>query len=209
MGQHRPKIKWASTSPKIINSNQLIIFICCRTWIAHVLHANERKGKTQQRTREDYLEWRGVLVVVCGGLRWRRRWRCCFSSSSPCRGANPCVLSFSFSFYFPFLSCPLSVFSLFLYFFSFFPPLVFFLSLCFLFFIYFFVLMFLFFLLFPSLLLSSLVFKGKIGGREGDVLPLPSRGAGVGWSGRPLCSDHCAAAPRGTSPLFFHHVASK
>jgi len=43
-------------------------------WIAHVLHANERKGKTKQRRREDYLEWRGMLVVVCSGLRWRRLW---------------------------------------------------------------------------------------------------------------------------------------
>jgi len=142
-----------------------------------------------------------VLVVVCDGCvgdgGWTR-WCCCFSSSSPCRGANPCVLSFSFSFYFPSLGSPLSIFSLFLCFF-FLSSSGFFLSLCFLFFfIYFFVLLFLFFFLFPSLLLSSLVFKGKIGGREGDLLPLPSRGVGVGWPGRPLCS-----CPKGYVPSIF------
>jgi len=43
-------------------------------WIAHILHANETNGKMEQIRRKDYLEWRGVFVVVCGGLGWRRRW---------------------------------------------------------------------------------------------------------------------------------------
>jgi len=74
---------------------------CCRTWIAHILHANETNRKTEQRKREDYLGWRSVFVVVGGDLRWRRWWRSCFSSSSPCRGDNPCIFSFSYSFCFP------------------------------------------------------------------------------------------------------------
>ena len=45
---------------------------CCRTWIAHVLHANERKQKTKQGRREDYPAVLAVVVVICSG--WRRWW---------------------------------------------------------------------------------------------------------------------------------------
>ena len=60
------------------------------------------------------------------------------------------------------------------------------------------------FLLLPLLLSLSLIFIGKKTGEEIALLPLPSLRVGVGWPGRPLCN-----CPRGTSPLFFHQVASK
>jgi hypothetical protein len=129
------------------------------------------------------------------------RWRCYFSSSSPYKGANPCVFSSSFSFCFLSFGSLLSISVLLLYsfclflcfvfslFFPFFPPLFFFLSL----YVFFFFLFLCFFSISP-------VFIGKKQG-ERDLLPLSSLGTGVGWSWRPLCS-HLRIA-RGARPLCF------
>ena len=93
-------------------------------------------GKTDQRSREDYLEWRSVFVVVCGGLRWR--WLGSLVAAAtmlllfPCKDTSPYV--FSFSFFFVFFFCFHSLGSL-LYlcasplFFFFLLPCFFFLSL--------------------------------------------------------------------------------
>ena len=142
------------------------------------------------------------FAMVCGGGDggWTR-WRCCFSSSSPCRGANPCVFSSSFSFCFP--SCYsrlfifvllLSSFSLFLCFFSFFPPLFFSLSVF-------------FFSIFLFLLCCSLFFCSLFPciyrqiHRERGLLPLSSHGTGVGWLGWLLCN--CPRTARGARPFCF------
>jgi hypothetical protein len=81
------------------HSNELIIFICCRTWIAHVLHANEdNREEGGQRKGEDYLEWGSVVVgltvaavgkpdgaAVCFFFSVQRHQsRCLLSSSSVC-----------------------------------------------------------------------------------------------------------------------------
>jgi len=113
-------------------------------WIAHILHANETNGKMEQIRRKDYLEWRGVFVVVCGGLGWRRRWldsvALLFLLLLP-RVEVPSPASSSFLFRSVFLSrffslylypSPLFFLSIPMFFFSFF--FCFFLSLCLLFF---------------------------------------------------------------------------
>jgi len=145
-------------------------------WIAHVLHVNERNGKTGQRRREDYLEWRGVFVVICGGLRWRRWW------------LDPVALLFFF--FFPVQKCQsLCLLLLFFLLFSFFwfSPLylcsspLFFLSIPLFCFLYFFLSLsvFFFFLFFCFFSLSPIFIGKKQGGR--DLLPLSSLGIGVGW----------------------------
>ena len=62
----------------------------------------------EQGRREDYLAWRAVVVVVCGGWRWRRRcrrWR--FSLVLPLFSLSLSV----FSFFFPLCSSSFSSFS--------------------------------------------------------------------------------------------------
>jgi len=79
----------------------------------------KEKGR---RSREDYLEWRGVLVVVCSGLRRWRRWLdpmallfFFFFPVQRCQSLHLLLLLFflfSFSRFFPLylLSIPLFVF---------------------------------------------------------------------------------------------------
>ena len=113
-----------------------------------------------------------------------------------CKDTSPCVFSFSFCFCFPSLSSLLSIYVLLLSSFSF-SPLFFFLSLSF-FFCPFFAL---FSLSSPiSSTLSSPVFIGKKQGERG-LLPLSSRGIGIGWPRQPP-----QGCPRGSSPLFFRLV---
>ena len=54
----------------------------------------KQTSKTDQRRREDYLEWRSVFAIVGGGLRWQKNdGGCCgsdCSSSSLCRGSSLC-----------------------------------------------------------------------------------------------------------------------
>jgi len=155
-------------------------------------------GKTDQRSREDYLEWRSVFVVVCGGLRWR--WLGSLVAAAtmlllfPCKDTSPYVFSFSFFLFFFSvftLSVLSSIFVLLLSSFFFFSPVFsFFHSLFSL--SSFFLLLLL--LLSSSSALSSPVFIGKKH-RERGLLPLSSHGTGVEWTGQPLC--------RGTSLLFF------
>jgi len=144
-------------------------------------------------------------MVCCGG---DGGWRCCFSSSSLCRGVNPCVFSFSFSFCFPSLGSRLSIFVLLLSFFS--------LFLCFSIFLFLLCCSLFCCPLFSSLLsLYSFVFLSFCSSsaapfssalsspvhEERGLLPLSSHGTGVGWSGRPLCSRPRTA--RGARPLYF------
>jgi len=73
--------------------NQLIIFICCRTWIAHVLHANEDNREEGDREREKITWNEGAWLL---GWRW---WRLgspmelLYASSSRCRDTNLGVFS--------------------------------------------------------------------------------------------------------------------
>jgi len=130
------------------------------------------------------------------------RWRCYFSSSSPYKGANPCVFSSSFSFCFLSFGSLLSISVLLLYsfclflcfvfslFFPFFPPLFFFsFSLCFLLFS-----IFMFFLYIPC------IYRQKTRG-ERPITPVQS------WHrGRVVVAATVQPSqnrPRGTSPLFF------
>ena len=122
-------------------------------------------------------------AMVCGG--GDGGWRCCFSSSSPCRGVNPCVFSFSFSFCFPSLGSRLSIFVLLLSSFS--------LFLCFSIFLFLPCCSLFFCPLFPCIYRQI--------HEERGLLPLSSHGTGVGWSGRPLCSRPRTA--RGARPLYF------
>jgi len=148
-------------------------------------------GKTDQRSREDYLEWRSVFVVVCGGLRWR--WLGSLVAAAtmlllfPCKDTSPYVFSFSFFLFFFSvftLSVLSSIFVLLLSSFFFFSPVFsFFHSLFSL--SSFFLLLLL--LLSSSSALSSPVFIGKKH-RERGLLPLSSHGTGVEWTGQPLCS---------------------
>ena len=97
----------------------------------------------EQGRREDYLAWRVVVVIVCGGWRWRRRCRRWWFS--------PVLPLFSLSLFFPFV-----LFFLFFFLSRFFPlypysASLFFLSIP----LYFFPFLFLYFLL---LSLSSSVF---------------------------------------------------
>jgi len=41
--------------------------LCCRTWIAHVLHANGEHSRGARKKGGDYLEWGSVVVVSGGG----------------------------------------------------------------------------------------------------------------------------------------------
>jgi len=129
-----------------------------------------KKWEDGARRREDYLEWRDVFVVVCDGLRWRRRW-----------------LALLFFFFFPVQRCQslrLLLLFFFLFSFSWFSPLylcsspLFFLSIPLFFFflsssVFFSLSLFSFFLSFCSSsaapfssALSSPVFIGKYMKRE-------------------------------------------
>jgi hypothetical protein len=75
------------------HSNQLIIFICCRTWIAHVLHANEDNREEGDREREKITWNEGAWLL---GWRWRRlgsSMELLYASSSRCRDTNLGVFS--------------------------------------------------------------------------------------------------------------------
>jgi len=112
------------------HSNRLIIFsFAAECELLTFCMQMKPTGKTDQRRREDYLEWRSMFNVVYGGLRWWRRW---LGSSVaavamlllfPCEDTSPCVFSFSF-FMFSFSSL-LSLYSF--VFFSFSPLFFFFL----------------------------------------------------------------------------------
>jgi len=66
--------------------------------------------KTEQGRREDYLAWRAVVAIICGGWWWQRRCRRLrFSLVLPLFSLSLCFLffffcssSFSFSFFFSF-----------------------------------------------------------------------------------------------------------
>jgi len=79
-----------------VHSNQLIIFICCRTWIAHVLHANENreKGRRSPRIRE-------CCCWADAGSQWRRWLGSSVAVAAMlllflCKDISPCIFSFSF-----------------------------------------------------------------------------------------------------------------
>jgi len=75
------------------HSNQLIIFICCRTWIAHGLHANEDNREEGDREREKITWNEGAWLL---GWRWRRLgspMELLYASSSRCRDTNLGVFS--------------------------------------------------------------------------------------------------------------------
>ena len=94
--------------------NLVIIFICCRTWIAHVLHANENRGIQSSEGEEGRRERWGELTCggCCGGSRWcslvavmlaAKSWwlQVAFLLSSLL--CFPSLLDFFFTAFFPFL----------------------------------------------------------------------------------------------------------
>jgi len=144
------------------------LFICCRTWIAHVLHANERKTRRQSREGEK-ITWReGAWLlssaVACGGGDggWTR-WHYFFSPL-----LLPCSFFFLALFFLRFFySVFLPLFlSFFLFFFYSFSPLL---------------LIFFYHLLSPF----SPVFRGE---KRRPTPLLNQWRRGVGWTGRPLFS---------------------
>ena len=93
-----------------------LYFICCRTWIAHVLHANEG----EQRKGKDYLEWRIMVAVSsdCSQWCWMATGGGSVGGCYPENCLAGCQSFFFFSVYFSFvllLSVSVFLFSFFLF----------------------------------------------------------------------------------------------